>query len=169
MTRLNRLLLAAATAIGMTSAAQALPLLTGALPSNTYISYGGLDWTWASPVSSVDFFGSNTLYAPSIRAGWRFATQAEFDSRPAPELFLDGQTIIQSAAYWNSNFDYVDFSNGFSEVNRVFVPDNDGTSYFEIFYVRGGAVPEPAAWAMMIMGFGMVGVSMRRRTTTVTA
>lgn len=28
----------------------------------------------------------------------------------------------------------------------------------------GGAVPEPATWAMMITGFGAVGVSMRRRT-----
>jgi hypothetical protein len=27
----------------------------------------------------------------------------------------------------------------------------------------GGAVPEPATWAMMILGFGVVGVSMRRR------
>jgi len=29
------------------------------------------------------------------------------------------------------------------------------------------AVPEPATWAMMIMGFGVVGYAMRRRRTTV--
>lgn len=29
----------------------------------------------------------------------------------------------------------------------------------------GGAVPEPAAWALMIVGFGMVGGAMRRRPT----
>jgi PEP-CTERM motif len=28
-----------------------------------------------------------------------------------------------------------------------------------------GAVPEPATWAMMLLGFGMVGGSMRRRTS----
>ena len=28
-----------------------------------------------------------------------------------------------------------------------------------------GAVPEPATWGMMILGFGMVGGAMRRRTT----
>jgi hypothetical protein len=26
-----------------------------------------------------------------------------------------------------------------------------------------GAVPEPATWGMMILGFGLVGMSMRRR------
>ncbi len=31
-----------------------------------------------------------------------------------------------------------------------------------------GAVPEPAAWAMMIGGFGLVGASLRRRRTKVT-
>jgi hypothetical protein len=30
-----------------------------------------------------------------------------------------------------------------------------------------GAVPEPATWAMMILGFGLVGASMRRRGVTV--
>jgi len=29
--------------------------------------------------------------------------------------------------------------------------------------VAAGAVPEPAAWAMMIAGFGLVGASLRRR------
>ncbi len=30
-----------------------------------------------------------------------------------------------------------------------------------------GAVPEPATWAMMIAGFGAVGVAMRRRQRAV--
>ena len=30
-----------------------------------------------------------------------------------------------------------------------------------------GAVPEPATWAMMLIGFGAIGVSMRRRRSTV--
>nr|WP_295661618.1 FxDxF family PEP-CTERM protein [Polymorphobacter sp.] len=31
------------------------------------------------------------------------------------------------------------------------------------------AVPEPASWALMVVGFGMVGFAARRRTTAVTA
>lgn len=32
-----------------------------------------------------------------------------------------------------------------------------------------GAIPEPASWAMLIVGFGLVGVAARRRKTVVTA
>ncbi len=35
--------------------------------------------------------------------------------------------------------------------------------------LSGGAVPEPASWAMMIAGFGMVGAMRRRRTGSVAA
>jgi hypothetical protein len=33
---------------------------------------------------------------------------------------------------------------------------------------EGGVVPEPATWAMMIAGFGLVGAAMRRRKTVAT-
>ena len=35
--------------------------------------------------------------------------------------------------------------------------------------IRPGAVPEPATWAMMLLGFGAVGFAMRRRRTPVLA
>ena len=34
-------------------------------------------------------------------------------------------------------------------------------------YAGGGNVPEPASWAMLIAGFGLVGAAMRRRATVV--
>lgn len=36
---------------------------------------------------------------------------------------------------------------------------------FEFDNIATAAVPEPAAWAMFILGFGVIGTSMRRRTT----
>ncbi len=36
----------------------------------------------------------------------------------------------------------------------------------QLFGIAVAPVPEPATWAMMIMGFGAVGYSMRRRSTT---
>ena len=43
-----------------------------------------------------------------------------------------------------------------------------GTTYSVIFNQDvglAGAVPEPSAWALLILGFGAVGAGMRRRTT----
>jgi hypothetical protein len=163
------MLIAAAIAAGGAGVATANPILLD-LPSSTYITVGGLDWTWASAVSSVDFFGYNTLSDPSLHAGWRYATVAEFAARPDRSAFLDGNgDIIQSTIYWNTVFDFADFDNALTEVNRVIVPDDDLTNYYEIFYVRGGDVPEPASWALMLAGFGLIGFAMRRRATHATA
>ena len=43
-------------------------------------------------------------------------------------------------------------------------PNGTGGSRWStwIANIRAGAVPEPATWAMMIAGFGMVGFAMRR-------
>lgn len=42
------------------------------------------------------------------------------------------------------------------------------TSVYRISF-SANAVPEPATWAMLIAGFGMVGITMRRRPATVSA
>lgn len=41
---------------------------------------------------------------------------------------------------------------------------NGSTFIFAFRGVAGSQVPEPASWAMMILGFGMVGAAMRRKT-----
>ncbi len=46
-------------------------------------------------------------------------------------------------------------------LDNVAISDGDGGA--------GSLVPEPSAWAMMIIGFGLVGVSARRRTGRVVA
>lgn len=54
----------------------------------------------------------------------------------------------------------------------TFFDNNDpaGVRFMNLSYnsVAGG-VPEPAAWAMMLAGFGMAGAAMRRRTIVQTA
>ena len=56
--------------------------------------------------------------------------------------------------YWDSNFG-----------------DNTGSITANVVKggVKGGAVPEPATWALMIGGFGLAGAALRRRRATATA
>ena len=41
-----------------------------------------------------------------------------------------------------------------------------GDGYLNISFLSGSAVPEPGTWAMMLIGFGAIGVSMRRKRKT---
>jgi hypothetical protein len=147
--------------------ATAAPILTD-LPADTYITVGNLNWTWASPVSSVNF-GGNVLSGPSLHAGWRFATEAEFAARPVADDFIVDSITRHSAAYWNSQFDFINFGNGENGlINRVLVADNDSTAFYEMWYVRDVrvSVPEPATWAFMIFGFAAIGGSIWRQRKT---
>lgn len=58
-------------------------------------------------------------------------------------------------------------SNPYSGGNMFFGPTSNGTSLsnFDLVFSEGrtAPVPEPAAWAMMIAGFGLIGGAMRRR------
>lgn len=63
---------------------------------------------------------------------------------------------------------FADFSNGLRGTGQlVAVPGNPDASQFVIttFTPIPPAVPEPATWAMLILGFGAVGGAMRRRAT----
>ncbi len=45
-------------------------------------------------------------------------------------------------------------------------PDQQGTNggYFGANFLIGGAVPEPATWALLVLGFGAAGAGLRART-----
>jgi hypothetical protein len=50
------------------------------------------------------------------------------------------------------------------QVNLTYTDANQGVHSLDVFAKLGtGAVPEPATWAMMMLGLGMVGGAMRRR------
>lgn len=73
----------------------------------------------------------------------------------------------QTSAGTNRRF-YFDF--GADRVNQVTFSSSSNSMEFD--NIGAGAVPEPATWAMLIMGFGFVGAALRRRQpglTVVTA
>ena len=68
----------------------------------------------------------------------------------------------QSSGGTNRRF-YFDF--GSDRVTEVIFSSSSNS--FEFDNIAAGAVPEPATWAMLIVGFGFVGASLRRRHASV--
>ena len=120
-------------------AVNAVPVDTSPITSAYYINFNGLLWAWASPVSSENWFGLNTLYAPSIQDGWREATAGEWASRPLASDFGTSDNFKCASRFWNSSFTYCDYSD---------VQSGNGTNIrvvnansLDIWYVK--SVPEP--------------------------
>ena len=87
------------------------------------------------------------------------------------QVWLGG--VLQGSTFYNSvnNLDVppaiptFDFT-AFASFDRlVLSTTNDGLGW-AIGGVIGGAVPEPATWALLILGFGFVGGAMRQRART---
>jgi hypothetical protein len=157
------------------------------LTEDTYITYGGYDWTWASSVSTTTFEGidpatnlfvTNIFEDPSVHAGWMFVEGIKLESLFAELTFANFQTngmIIQSAAYWNSDFVHVDSFN-FDDRTGIKTRDGSVRNYYETFYVRASiaqkvvrfsmaqtpaVVPEPTT--LFIFAAGLVGFALRKR------
>ncbi|HPU16122.1 MAG TPA: PEPxxWA-CTERM sorting domain-containing protein [Polymorphobacter sp.] len=76
-------------------------------------------------------------------------------------------------AYNSNYFATLGFTKSYFDADPQFATDNPGTGPYSSLLSNGntitggGNVPEPAAWTMMIMGFGLIGATMRRRATRV--
>jgi hypothetical protein len=66
-----------------------------------------------------------------------------------------------NSAYWGGIRAVTD-GNG-NVLNDWSVTSGSGTNWQQSFIPTTGAVPEPAAWATLIAGFGLVGAMQRRR------
>jgi hypothetical protein len=120
--------------------------------------------------------GTTTTFATTFSMlGWDIATasisgQALFDN--LGEIFLNGNQIGGTITGFSTLTPFGTSSNFFlGGLNTLtFVLHNEGGP--EAFQVAGltvtaaplAAVPEPAAWALMIGGFAMTGSAMRRRS-----
>ena len=104
---------------------------------------------------NFSIFGSNSLnlgqlVAPTLAASGTLTTGVQFVA-PVAQPFAA-----------NGSFRYLSF-NPISVTSAVPIIDNIQNNYgLNELRVFGNAVPEPASWAMLITGFGMVGAVARR-------
>ena len=169
--KLQLLAAAAVASMGMVAATPASAVINAPVPVANYIVSGGLDWAWAGPCApfsgafngSCNIGGADTMTAYQAGQGWRIPTMAEFAARPAVIDFSAGG--ICASAWFGSGHNHCDF--GDLPIFDYGYGGGRTDLFAETWFVRGagGAVPEPATWALMITGFGLVGATLRRRRT----
>lgn len=82
---------------------------------------------------------------------------------PLSNVFVAGSTAIAGGLSYTLNEFSFRRNLGDSVSQFSAVPGDDGDDYSGNFRFTVAAVPEPASWAMMLIGFGVVGTAMRRR------
>jgi hypothetical protein len=116
--------------------------------------------TFASPVSGLSFLSTGANDAGPAQGNVDvFESGVLAGSVPIPGIgaFLTAQFIDLSAFHHVTSIeiDHVIDPFGLGYDDFKFTPDSVGD--------RGGGVPEPASWSLMICGFGAIGATLRRR------
>lgn len=153
------------------ASSSAFAYITSPLPSNTYVTDNGLDWTWASPWGTVN--EGVRLAAPSVHADWRYATVTELEYLYANLVddFINGGAPIQSVAYWE-----LDGTNWVDQNDLEIGAIMSGNNYFnaicpgnvcEVFYVRGAGNSVPVPGTLALFGLGALALGLTRRKKTV--
>ncbi len=117
-----------------------------------------LVFTFDAPIThfGIDTIGFGTVGATDVVMSW------------------NGNSVVLYSGYDSTSNDVlfaglIDLA-GFSSVTFTGTARSDGVDFDRLLYKSsGGMVPEPATWAMLITGFGLVGFAARRRSATLAA
>ena len=74
--------------------------------------------------------------------------------------------VVSSSTYAGGDFVYYNTGDNFAQLTSNTWDCHDGCGFGDAFFKASfgaAAVPEPASWAMMILGMGAIGYAMRRR------
>ncbi|MDN4633181.1 PEPxxWA-CTERM sorting domain-containing protein [Sphingomonas sp. PvP056] len=174
------LLATAAPAFAAENLTAAFNTPTGATTTGTYfgqvrVTVSGTGFSNGNTVNdafyqTVSQARNSGLYQLAYTAG-SFASTGATRNQAVANSILDGMVPAYSA---NNTYSFV-LNTGLSQANASVLSfgvaddnyrDNGGSYTFSV-----SAVPEPATWGMMLMGFGMIGFGLRsykRSSTKVT-
>lgn len=127
-----------APSYGTLTSATVLAALQG-LNGTATLNFGG---------SGADLLGSSMLSGLTI-VGLHFGNTPD-----ANVPGTRGQPNTNVSAFWLVNLT--------SPTQTLSLTNGAGSSNAQVFATRIGAVPEPATWALMLLGFGGMGLAMRR-------
>jgi hypothetical protein len=144
--------------------------------SNATVGDGPFTDQWfatATPTYSLAYAGGTGVSVELKIAGIA-------DNRGPYTVLFNGTSIGQlNSNTANNAFQEVRLFNfavasGLLQANNTVTFTTDGGDGYSVDYVAllgtvGGAVPEPATWGMMMVGFGIAGASLRRRRQQATA
>jgi len=114
-------------------------------------------------------FSRNPANAPSLAT----ATVSAGGFTQVVTAINDGSFGGNYSMLWKTGgFSFVGDGNAATIRLAATIPGNAGVFFDHVSVTtadRGGAVPEPATWALMIGGFGLAGAALRRRRAAVVA
>jgi PEP-CTERM motif len=114
--------------------------------------------TTGSPTEFAFNTGGTTLTAGAQYVAFLFSTSGGWAGMPYSGAF--GSNPYPGGAYVYDNV-----GTNFSQLSSPWDNPGYGDVWFKADFTSG--VPEPATWAMMLLGFGGIGVAMRRRSSRV--
>ena len=118
--------------------------------------------------SSSDDFGASILFGQPT-SGYLDSVSGPVDfSFGAVLSMLGGTAYVESIPgdrpFFTYSYSFVANNSGTFQLGfQTLSADNIGPVLDNVLVSQAGGVPEPATWALLIAGFGMVGATMRRR------
>lgn len=184
-----------AIAASLVLSSHASATIDAPVPTNAYITLNGLDWAWGEPVPcpscisayqvsqgwrlptadellmaplATDFLfaGANVPYQgfDPVSGAFFTVTNSDYDAAQSAGAC--------AAPYFGNLFNQFlqcDWADGNGQPGGPWAGTTGAADLADQLFVRpaqNGAVPEPGTWAMMLLGFGAIGLAFRRSRST---